>query len=297
MSEKIRIAAHAKANLFLRILSRESTGYHNLETAFCLLELADQITVSRTQGTGVTLSVQGADTGPEKENLAYRAASTVLESIRNPFAVHIELEKHIPIQSGLGGASSDAAATLHAVNKLAGEPVPRHELLQLAPRLGADVAFFASGCPLAVGWGRGERLFRIPPPKASPVLIAVPNFGVSTVAAYQLVDSAHDDLRRGAMVLDEDAFRTWGGIGRLGGNDFETPVFGKHPELRELFERVAETRPLLVRMTGSGSGVFAVYKSEEERDAASANIGSQGKALIKTSTRNTPAPGPEPVFG
>ena len=99
------------------------------------------------------------------------------------------------------------------------------------------------------------------------------------------------------MVLDEDAFRTWGGIGRLGGNDFETPVFGKHPELRELFERVAETRPLLVRMTGSGSGVFAVYKSEEERDAASANIGSQGKALIKTSTRNTPAPGPEPVFG
>ena len=290
----VRIAAHAKANLFLRVLGREQSGFHHIETLFTLLELHDTLVIERTAG-GIQLEVDGADTGPAEQNLAYRAATMVLEATRNKFGVSIRLEKKIPVRAGLGGGSSDGAAALHAVNRLADEAVPRHEILQFASRLGSDVAFFASGAPLAVAWGRGERLFRLAAPRASPTLLAVPDFGVSTAQAYRLLSTARaEDVRRGAVVFDSDAFSTWGGIGRLGGNDFETVLFGKEPRLRDLYERVARTRPLLARLSGSGSAVIAVYKNESDLHDAVVELGERDQKLIKTVTRSEVAPGPEP---
>lgn len=291
--DRVQIRAHAKANLFLRVLSREDSGYHTIETLFTLLELHDTITVERTGG-GIALEVTGADTGPTEQNLTYRAAKMVLDATGNKFGVRIHLEKRIPVQAGLGGGSSDGAAALHAVNALANDSVPRYEVLQFGAKLGSDIPFFVSGAPLAIGWSRGERLFRLPAPKSSPVLLAIPQFGISTKSAYALVTGAGGEVsRRGAVVFDEDAFRTWGGIGRLGGNDFESPLFGKQPQLRELFEHMAETRPLLARLTGSGSAVIGVYKNESDRDGAALQIGERDWRLIKTTTRQLPAPGPE----
>ncbi len=86
-------------------------------------------------------------------------------------------------------------------------------------------------------------------------------------------------------MFDDDAFDSWGGIGRLGGNDFEAAVFGKHPEVRKLFEQLAETRPLLVRLSGSGSALIALYKSDAEMDGAAMQIGETKQRLIKTMTR------------
>ena len=295
MTDQVTVSAHAKVNLFLRVLSREDTGYHSIETLFSLLELADGITVERTD-SGVDLSVEGADTGPTEENLAYKAAQLVLEATGNRFGVAIEIAKNIPVEAGLGGGSGDGAAVLHAVNKLAAEAVPRHEIIQFAAKLGSDVPFFASGAPMAVAWGRGERLFRIAPPKQAPVLLAVPSVSVSTKEAYALLDSYRgDDPRRGTVVLDVGAFDTWGSIGRLSGNDFEAAIFGKEPRVRELFERVAGTRPLLVRMSGSGSAIVAVYKNERELDDAAAMVGERGQKLIKTMSRSRPAEGPKEV--
>ncbi len=293
MPDSVAIHAHAKANLFLRVLAREASDYHTIETAFALLELHDELLVDRTP-RGIELSVDGADAGPLGENLAYRAASMVLEATGGTFGVRMRLEKRIPVRAGLGGGSSDGAAALHAVNRLAQDAVPRHEILQFAARLGSDVPFFASGAPLAVGWGRGERLFRLPAPGASPVLLAVPPVGVSTAEAYRLLDVARmTEGRRGAVVLDRDAFTSWGGIGRLGGNDFEPPVFNRHPDIRALFERIAETRPLLVRLSGSGSAIVAIYKHERDRDGAALEIGESRQRLIRTATRPSGAPGPE----
>ena len=163
----LRVPAHAKVNLFLRILARESSGFHQVETAFALLELADELVLRRTGGAGggISLDVQGAaDLGPADENLAVRAARMLLDATGNRFGVAITLIKRIPVRAGLGGGSSDAAATLHAVNALAGNAVPRQELMHFATRLGADVAFFASGAPLALAWGRGERQLRLAAP-------------------------------------------------------------------------------------------------------------------------------------
>src|SRR3989440_11142291 len=102
---------------------------------------------------------------------------SMLDATGHPFGVAIELTKRTPVRAGLGGGSSDAAATLHAVNALAGDVVPRPELLHFAARLGADVAFFASGAPAAVAWGRGERLVRLPPPPPAPAPGAGPAGG------------------------------------------------------------------------------------------------------------------------
>src|SRR2546421_1236552 len=172
MMDAVRVAAHAKINLFLRILAREASGFHQIETAFALLELADELQVRRTDA-GVKLEVNGPDLGATDENLAVRAARAVLEATGNRFGVAITLTKRIPVRAGLGGGSSDGAAALHAVNALAGNAVPRHELLHFAARLGSDVAFFAGGAALAVVWGRGGSPFPLPPPPPLPALISL----------------------------------------------------------------------------------------------------------------------------
>jgi len=288
----VRVAAHAKVNLFLRILARETSGFHQIETAFALLELADELVVRRTD-SGVTLEVNGPDLGPSDENLAVRAARLVLDATGNHFGVAIKLAKRIPVRAGLGGGSSDGAAALHAVNILAGNAVPRHELLHFAAKLGADVAFFAGGAALALAWGRGERQFHMPPPPSLPALVAVPPIQVATPDAYAWWDEQNrSPAPRGPVNLDADALSTWGSIGRLGGNDFETVVFGKRPELRSLYQRVAETGPVWVRLCGSGSAIAAVYTKERERDDAVQRLGTKDQVVIRTSTRQAAAPAP-----
>ena len=292
--EQVRLAAHAKVNLFLRILAREhgGGGHHQIETAFALLELADELVAVRRGAPGeVSLTVNGPDLGPVEENLAVRAARAVLAASGNRCGVALALTKRIPVRAGLGGGSSDAAAALHAVNALAGNAVPRAELLQFAAKLGADVAFFASGAPAALAWGRGERLFRLAPLPAAPALLAIPpgGGGVATADAYRWWDEMHPEpAARGAVALDAEALASWGSVGRLGGNDFELPVFGKHPALRALYERLAATHPYWVRLCGSGSAVAAVYKSERDRDDAAQQLGGQQQEVIPTMTRRLP---------
>jgi 4-diphosphocytidyl-2-C-methyl-D-erythritol kinase len=291
----VRVAAHAKVNLFLRILATEKTGYHQIETAFALLDLADVLEARRT-ASAVTLDLEGEDLGPVDENLAVRGARAVLEATGNRFGVALHLVKRIPVRAGLGGGSSDGAAALHAVNALAGNAVPRHEVLQLAARLGADVPFFASGAPLALAWGRGERMLRLAPPPAAPALVVVPPVSVATPDAYRWWDEANPTPAvRGPVALDPDALATWGSIGRLGGNDFESLAFAKHPEVRALYERLAGTGPVWVRLCGSGSAVAAVYKNEQERDDAAQRMSPKEGRVIKTATCAAVAPAPEPV--
>jgi 4-diphosphocytidyl-2-C-methyl-D-erythritol kinase len=273
-ADAVTVAAPAKLNLFLRVLARESDGFHSLETLFCLVSLADTVVATRREERVVSIEVEGADVGPPEQNLASRAAALVLEATGHPFGVHLRLTKRIPVRAGLGGGSSDAAAALHAVNALAGGAVPRHELLQFGARLGSDVPFFVTGAPLALAWGRGERLFRLPPLPAAPALLVTPPVGIDTSEAYRWVDATRvADARRGAVALDLDALSRWGDIGRMAGNDFESPAFERMPGLRAAFEALAGTHPLVCRMSGSGSALFAVYRSAGDRDDARLMLG------------------------
>jgi 4-diphosphocytidyl-2-C-methyl-D-erythritol kinase len=285
MTDSVTLSAPAKINLFLRILARESDGFHGLETLFCLVSLADEIRLERRPGRGVSIDVEGADVGPPEQNLAVRAAAMVLESTGNRFAAHLTLTKRIPVRAGLGGGSSDAAAALRGANQLAGHAVPRHELLQFAARLGSDVPFFLTGAPLALGWGHGERLLRIPPLPAAPLLLLTPSTAIATAEAYGWVDAARQSVsRRGAVALDLDALSRWGDIGRMAGNDFESAVFGRHSAVRAAFEALVATHPLVCRMSGSGSTLFAVYRSARERDDARMMLGRKHGTVVAADT-------------
>jgi 4-diphosphocytidyl-2-C-methyl-D-erythritol kinase len=282
-------------NLFLRVLSRNEDGYHGIETLLCLVSLADRLQAERREGRGVTIEVEGADVGPAADNLAVRAAARVLDATGNRFAVHLTLSKRIPVRAGLGGGSSDAAAALQLVNRLAGEAVPRHELLQFAAQLGSDVPFFLSGAPLALAWSRGERMMRLPPLPSSPALLVTPPISIATAEAYAWVDSFKSGSeRRGAVALDLDALSRWGDIGRMAGNDFETPVFSRHAAIRSAFEALVTTRPLVCRMTGSGSTLFAIYRSERDREDAAMMLGRKHGGLTRVDTLASNAPAIEP---
>jgi 4-diphosphocytidyl-2-C-methyl-D-erythritol kinase len=281
----VSLPALAKINLFLRVLSRDQDGYHSLETLLCLVSLADTLRAERREGRGVTIEVLGADLGAAKENLAVQAAARVLEATGDRFAIHLVLTKRIPVRAGLGGGSSDAAAALHAANRLAGDAVPRHELLQFAAHLGSDVPFFFSGAPLALAWSRGERMLRLPPLPASPALLLTPPIPIATAEAYAWVDSAKQSVgRRGAVALDLDALSRWGDIGRMAGNDFESPVFSRHGEIRAAFEALVSTRPLVCRMTGSGSTLFAIYRSVRDREDAVMMLGRKHGTITPVET-------------
>ncbi len=285
----VEVPAHAKINLLLRVLAREDDGYHGLETIFALLDLHDTVIAERTDGRELELTVDGADTGPFIHNTAFKAATLVLDAIGHPFGLRLHLVKRIPVQAGLGGGSSDGAAALLAVNQLAGNAVPRHELLQFAARLGSDVAFFVAQAPLALGWGHGERLLRLPPLPQAPALLLTPPVGVSTAEAYGWVSAARKhDGRRGALALDLDALSSWGSIGRMAGNDFESVVFARLPAVRAAFEALCTTHPLVCRMTGSGSTLFAIYRSVRDRDDAVAMLGRKHGVLRPVMTMATP---------
>jgi 4-diphosphocytidyl-2-C-methyl-D-erythritol kinase len=294
----VTVSAPAKVNLFLRVLAREADGYHGLETLFCLVSLADSLRVERRDGGGVTIEVEGAEVGPAGQNLAVRAAAMVLEATGGRFGVHLALTKRIPVRAGLGGGSSDAAAALHAANALANGAVPRHELLQFAARLGSDVPFFLAGVPLALAWGHGERLLGLPPLPPAPALLLTPPRGVGTAEAYGWVAEARQSAgRRGAVALDLDALSRWGDIGRMAGNDFESPVFQRAPEIRAAFEALVATRPLVCRMSGSGSTLFAVYRSTRDRDDARMMLGRKHGRLDAVETLASPLPPPAPDPG
>ena len=285
MTETLTREARAKANLFLRVLARESDGYHGIETLFCRLELADTLTARRQEGRDVTLEVEGADTGPVEENLAVRAARMVLEISKERFGVHLTLVKRIPVGAGLAGGSADAAAALSVVNALGGNAIPRAELLHLASRLGSDVPFSLSDAPLALGWSHGERMLALPALPRSPVLLVTPPIPVSTRDAYAWLDEARATAgRRGALLLDPHALAGWSDVARMAGNDFESAVFGRLPAVREAFEALARTGPLLCRMSGSGSTLFAVYRNESDREDARLMLGKKHGVVVATST-------------
>ncbi len=296
MPDRVRLAAHAKLNLFLRVLAREADGFHGLETLFARLDLHDDLEAARREAPGVGLEVEGDDCGPPEENLAVRAARMVLEATGHRFGVALRLVKRIPVGAGLGGGSSDAAAALHLVNRLAGDAVPRPELLQFATRLGADVAFLASGAPLALAWGHGERMLRLPPLPPQPLLLLLPPRGVATAEAYGWVDALQaSGSRRGAVSYEPASLGTWGDLARLAGNDFESAVFARLPEVRAAFEALARTGPLLCRMTGSGSALFAVYRTERDREDAIQQLGRRHGRLLPASLATHPPEGPAPA--
>lgn len=295
MPDAVTLEAPAKVNLRLAILAREASGYHSLESLFCAISLTDLLTV-RCADPGVPLTVEGSvETGPPERNLAVRAAHRFYDELGEPPAVAIHLAKRIPSAAGLGGGSSDAAATLRALNTLHGEPFDRAALLGLAIGLGSDVPFFVCGSPLALGWGRGERLLALPPLPERAVLVAHPGVAMPTPEAFAAIAE-----RRGAtpppraFALDAAELGDWGAVERLAMNDFGEVVAERIPVLRDALAAMRDAGARIALLAGSGGSVFGVFEANDARDAARARVEALGLACWSAHTL-TALPRAEPA--
>ncbi len=277
-----RIRAQAKVNLFLRILAREASGYHGLETLFARLDLADEITV-RVGGVTRAIDCGSADVGPAASNLAFRAAAAYADATGWPRGFEIIIEKRIPIGGGLGGGSADAGAVLRALDAMAPAPVGAEALLGMAARLGADVPFLTTDATLALAWGRGERMLALSPlPERELGLVCFP-FGVSSADAFGWVAAVRGGQGPGPLgtPLTCENLTSWAGVGRLAGNDFEREVGARHPPILEVLEAARAGGALLAQLTGSGSTVVVVPGSDG--DLSRLPVPS-GAVLVRTRT-------------
>ena len=260
----VQVAAQAKINLRLRILAREASGFHQLETLLLRLDLADTLRVRRT-ASARTLDVSGdaepAAIGPAERNLAWRAAVAYCDAAGWSDGFAIELEKRIPIGGGLGGGSADAGAVLRAMDAMAVKPLGEAALLRIAFTLGADVPFFASDHAFALAWGRGERLLALKPPPRRTIALIVPSFGVNTREAYGWLEAPRaTSVPVGDVVgiLKPAALADWKRLVPLAVNDFEPVVSTRHPMIVELVQGLRGLGCAPAMMSGSGSVVFGV---------------------------------------
>ena len=278
---RVRALAPAKVNLWLRVFGRDARGYHALESLFQLVSVADEICVERGY-PGVRLVGAPEALGPVDQNLAVRAARWFLAAARVEGGVTITMTKRIPWNAGLGGGSSDAAATLRALNLLCGEPLPAADLLEMGAGLGSDVPFFLSGTPLALGWGRGERLLAVPPLPARPLLIVPPPAPVKTADGYAWLDQdrgGREHTGEWAAVLPAAALTSWDAVRQRAHNDFEPAVAARLPAIGHWLDRLRATDPFIVCLAGSGGAMVAIYQTTAQRDAAWRGLGADEAVL------------------
>ncbi|TWH58928.1 4-diphosphocytidyl-2-C-methyl-D-erythritol kinase [Desulfitobacterium sp. LBE] len=267
IKNQVEMFAYAKINLALAITGRRPDGYHELESVMQSIGIYDRIRVTLAEG-GIQCSC-GKWSGPE--NLAYRAAEAFLSGLGSSQGIHIDIEKNIPVQAGLGGGSADAAATLQALNKLFEEPYTEEELKSFAAQLGADVAFCLKG---GTQWatGVGEELKGLPhAPKINLVLIK-PDQGVNTAEAYRAFDQegkfSHLDYAGWQEALASGRAES---LIPLLYNDLEPASMKLLPEIAWVKEELMKQNGCLgALMSGSGSAVFGIVQTEEQAEKIAA---------------------------
>lgn len=256
----ITLFSPAKLNLFLRILGRRGDGYHELASLFQAINFGDTLTLTLSKWdvlTSTCILIPCDDT-----NLIWKAVELFRERSEISFNVAIHLEKNLPIQSGLGGGSSNAATALWGLNELLGRPFSLETLIGLGAELGSDVPFFFS-CGTAYCQGRGERLHNLEPLSLpSPLWIVKPQCGLSTAHIFKCLN-----LKECAEVSPEDLLQSFIQGRPIYHNDLEVPAFRVVPLLSELKTRLINCGYHNVMMTGSGTSFFCFGDKRPKQEA------------------------------
>ncbi|MGE0448128.1 MAG: 4-(cytidine 5'-diphospho)-2-C-methyl-D-erythritol kinase [Vicinamibacterales bacterium] len=278
----VEVRACAKINRTLRILGVRPDGYHELRTTFQSLAIHDTLIFERRRGPFRIDSDAPSSCPADESNLVWKAAAALWRVARRRGSlsgVHVRIRKRVPAEAGLGGGSSDAAATLRALAVLWDLRVPEAGLADVGRELGADVAFFLTGGTV-LGLERGDLLFPLADPPRSWVVLARPDFGVSTREAYGWWDelfalsaSPRGRLRAGAQT-DE-------------GNDLERAVAARHPSIARLVRRLRALGSSQASMSGSGSSVFGLFDARDTAEAAASAVAGPGVStwVTRTTTR------------
>jgi 4-diphosphocytidyl-2-C-methyl-D-erythritol kinase len=258
----VRLPAFAKINLCLHVMGKRSDGYHELRTIFQAISLRDTLEISIDPGGSGQLSLSCNDValplGPD--NLVWRAIEAIGPEIGFRGSISVQLDKKIPVARGLGGGSSDAAATLIGMMRMTKSQVPLPRLMEIAASLGADVPFFLFG-GRALAVSRGDEIYPLPNvPKRTILVVSPRDIGVSTKDAYQWISAELTKTARPSKIWGFCAL-CWSRQGGSLSNDFEGPVFSRYPRLGEIRDALLKRGAADAALAGSGSAVFGVFRN------------------------------------
>ena len=260
----MKLFAPAKLNLCLRIVGKLPDGYHLVDSLMVAVSLYDEIRIARSgKQNALSVKCDHPDVPDGEKNIVFQAARLLLERNKIDEGIQIVIRKKIPVGSGLGGGSSDAAATLLGLNRLFRLNLSRRTLAGLASRLGADVPFFLDGCPARVR-GKGDRLTPLSGFPRMWFVILYPGFPVSTAWAYRRFDK----LTKGVTNTSITAYlkkKDWMG---LLNNDLEIATVARYPKLALLKKRLIDEGANGALMSGSGSSVFGIFPAAEAARSA-----------------------------
>jgi 4-diphosphocytidyl-2-C-methyl-D-erythritol kinase len=277
----VEVLAPAKLNLFLEVLGRRPDGYHEIETLMVAVDLFDTLTVVDDPEGGITLRCDdpALPTGPD--NLVVRAAERLKAKVGSPRGAAIALQKAIPTQAGLAGGSSDAAATLVALDRLWELGSPPGLMDELAGEIGSDVAFFRHA-PAAVCRGRGEQVEAVRLPGPFHFVLVCPPVGVSTADVYAHL-TPPERPRPIGEALEALALGGPEALGRSLFNRLQPVAEALRPELVRVRDALAETGPTLVGhgMSGSGAAYYGLARDRGAADDAARHLESLGLGRVR----------------
>jgi 4-diphosphocytidyl-2-C-methyl-D-erythritol kinase len=256
--DSITLLSPAKINLTLEVLGKRPDGYHEIRSIVQPVNLFDEVKIEIEGGEGIEIESTGLQIPRGRENLAWKAAEVFLKESGLNFNVRISIKKRIPLGAGLGGGSGNAAAVLVGMNRIA-KRFSENELIQIAPKIGADVALFIN-CRSAVIEGIGEKVTLIRDFPLFYYVLLNPGFETSTRRIYGFWDEMPEEgLIRTSIEDTVSLFREGQFPLR---NDLEKPAMRLYPGIKALKERLIGMEVEAVSMTGSGSTVFGVFRGE-----------------------------------
>ena len=284
MPKTLRLRAFAKINAGLKILGKRPDGYHELRTIYQTIGLHDRLRIGISKsGTGLAVKCDNPAVPGGPGNLVYRTCEAWAQAREWRGGVKVEIEKVIPLGSGLGGASTDAAATILGLERLSGDRLDFPTRQKLGAALGSDVPLFFLGGRV-LGCGRGEEVYPLTDLPSRHCLIVFPGFAVSTAEAYR---QAGLRLTQQAGTAYIGSFGAWPHFPLMSWgpaeNDFEYVVFARWPELARLKRRLIRAGAEVASLTGSGSAVYALFSSSRQMARASKLI-PKGWLLFPTRT-------------
>ena len=306
----VSIPSFAKINLGLRIGPLRPDGFHELRTVYQTISLHDTVMVSVERGTGIEIRCDDPRVPCDSSNTCYKIAERAVDALKVRGRVVIEIEKRLPVQGGLGGASGNAVSALLALEQAAKMRLSDPERLRIAAEVGSDLPLFLIGGTI-LGVGRGEEVYPVPDSPPSLCVIALPEIAVSTPQAFGDWDKLTATAPSDRMLKSSREISAWlaaaeggrkSGVSaekRRGGraesplldlvrtgieNDFEKVVFPKYPELREVKSVLERSRAQYASLSGSGSAVYGLFASREKAASAVKNLARQGTRAVVTST-------------
>ncbi|HSA85584.1 MAG TPA: 4-(cytidine 5'-diphospho)-2-C-methyl-D-erythritol kinase [Nitrospira sp.] len=271
----LTVFAPAKINLVLRILDRRSDGYHNLWSLMHTVQLEDELSLSFSEShSTITLRCDEPSLKTDPSNLVCRAAEAVLGACRRTVGLDMVLAKRIPIGAGLGGGSSDAAATIIGLNRLLNLGWSREKMAQVGQTLGSDVPFFFFA-PSAIVEGRGEKVAPVRITGTRWIVLVNPGFSVETKSAYQQLSVSRTGIQPLSAVhsrLGMASELSWPEVLQAAENDFEATVFKTHPVLHGIKHKLLAERAETALLSGSGATVFGVFRDEPSARQAHSHL-------------------------